>query len=250
MTTRRNFLKTAAASGAMLSIPAIVTNAMSHVGAARISLQKDDIILFQGDSITDASRDRNNNTPNTSPMMGSGYVIQAAGELLCKHAAKNLTIFNKGISGNKVTQLAERWDADCINLKPTVLSILIGVNDYWHTRTRDYSGNLRSYEEGYRALLRRTIAALPNVKLIIGEPFAVSAIRVVDDTWFPDFDRYREAAKRIADEFNAVFIPYQTVFDEAQKHAPGVYWTHDGVHATLAGAYLMANAWMKAVNDF
>ena len=97
-------------------------------------------------------------------------------------------------------------------------------------------------------MLKRTLAALPNIKLIIGEPFAVIGIRAVDSSWFPEFDKYRETAKKLADEFNAVFIPYQKVFDEAQKRAPGVYWTHDGVHASLAGAHLMANAWIQAVN--
>ena len=247
MNTRRDFLKTATIGGAMLGIPGIVASAMSIPQASKISLQKDDVILFQGDSITDAGRDKNSKTPNTSPMMGSGYVIQAAGDLLFNHAGKNLTIYNKGISGNKVYQLAERWDTDCIELKPNVLSILIGVNDFWHTKTGGYQGTAKTYEDDYRTLLQRTLAALPGVKLIIGEPFAVTGIRAVDDSWYPEFNRYREAAKKLADEFKAVFIPYQKVFDNAQKRAPGVYWTHDGVHASLAGACLMANAWMEAV---
>jgi len=247
MNTRRDFLKTAAVSGAMLSIPGIVASAMNIQQSSQISLQKDDVILFQGDSITDAGRDKDVKTPNTSPMMGSGYAILAAGELLFRHAEKNLTIYNKGISGNKVHQLAERWDVDCIKLKPNVLSILIGVNDFWHTKTSGYQATVKTYEADYRALLNRTVAALPGVKLIIGEPFAVTGIRAVDDSWYPEFDKYREAAQKLADEFKAVFIPYQKVFDEAQKRAPGVYWTHDGVHASLAGASLMANAWLEAV---
>jgi len=247
MSTRRDFLRTATAGSAMLSIPNIVASAMNISQAPKISLQKDDVILFQGDSITDAGRDKNSVTPNTSPMMGSGYVIQAAGNLLFNHADKNLTVYNKGISGNKVYQLAERWDSDCIALKPNVLSILIGVNDFWHTITGNYKGTAKTYEDDYRALLKRTRSALPGVKLIIGEPFAVKGIKAVDDSWFPEFDQYRESARKLADEFNAVFIPCQKVFDEAQKRAPGVYWTHDGVHASLAGAHLMANAWLEAV---
>ena len=247
MSTRRDFLRTVAAGSAMLSIPNIVASAMSISQASGISLQKDDVILFQGDSITDAGRDKNSTTPNTSPMMGSGYVIQAAGNLLFNHAEKNLTVYNKGVSGNKVYQLAERWDADCIALKPNVLSVLIGVNDFWHTKTGGYKGTAKTYEDDYRALLKRTLSALPGVKLIIGEPFAVKGIKAADDSWYPEFDQYRESARKLADEFKAVFIPYQKVFDEAQKRAPGVYWTHDGVHASLAGAHLMANAWLEAV---
>ena len=247
VSTRRDFLKTASISGAMLSIPSIVASAMGINKMSKISLQRDDVILFQGDSITDAGRDKNAKNPNTSPMMGSGYVIQAAGEILFKYADKNLRIYNKGISGNKVNQLADRWNTDCIELKPNVLSILIGVNDFWHTKTGGYKGTVKVYENDYRALLKRTVEVLPNVKLIIGEPFAVAGIKAVDKSWYPEFNNYREVSRKLAEEFKAVFIPYQKVFDEAQKFAPGVYWTHDGVHATLAGAYLMANAWMQAV---
>ena len=248
MNTRRDFLKTAAMSGAMLSIPGIVASAVNIRQAAKIVLQNDDVILFQGDSITDAGRDKNNKQPNTPQMMGSGYAMLAAGGLLFRHAEKNLSIYNRGISGNKVNQLAERWNADCIEIKPKVLSILIGVNDFWHTKTGSYQGTVKTYEDDYRALLKSTLAALPGVKLIIGEPFAVTGIRAVDDSWYPEFDKYREVAQKLADEFKAVFIPYQKVFNEAQKRAPGVYWTYDGVHASLAGACLMANAWLEAVN--
>ncbi len=248
MNTRRDFLKKAAVSGAMFGLSgSIVASAMSIPQASKITLQKDDIILFQGDSITDAGRSKDTKTPNTSPMMGSGYVMLAAGELLFKYAEKNLTIYNKGISGNKVYQLAERWNPDCIDLKPNVLSILIGVNDFWHTKMSEYKGTAKTYEDDYRGLLKRTRTALPNVKFIIGEPFAVKGIKAVDDSWYPAFNEYRTIAQKLASEFDAVFIPYQKIFDEAQKRAPGIYWTHDGVHASLAGAQLMADAWMQAV---
>jgi lysophospholipase L1-like esterase len=247
MDTRRDFLKKAAVGGVLLSTSNIAASAMNILRSSKITLQENNIILFQGDSITDAGRNKDTKTPNTSPTMGSGYVLQAAGQLLFQYAGLNLTIYNKGISGNKVYQLSERWDNDCINLKPDVLSILIGVNDFWHTKSGGYKGTVKTYEDDYRKLLQRTKNALPSVKLIIGEPFAVKGIRAVDDSWYPEFNKYREAAKKLADEFNAVFIPYQQVFDEAQKKAPGVYWTHDGVHASLAGAKLMADAWMQAI---
>lgn len=178
--------------------------------------------------------------------LGYGYALHAAAELLVSQAAKRPEIYNKGISGNKVYQLANRWDTDCLELKPSVLSILIGVNDYWHKHNGKYDGTTAIYEKDYRALLERTKKALPNVKLVIGEPFAVKDVKAVDNSWYPEFDEYRAAAKKIANEFGAIFIPYQQVFDEAQKHAPGSYWTGDGVHPSLPGAKLMANAWLKA----
>ena len=84
---------------------------------------------------------------------------------------------------------------------------------------------------------------------IIGEPFAVSGIKAVDESWFPGFNDYQKAAREIAAEFGAVFIPYQSVFDKASKIAPPVYWTYDGVHPSLAGSELMAEAWSKAVGN-
>ena len=98
----------------------------------------------------------------------------AAAALLEKYASLNLKIYNKGISGNKVFQLAERWDKDCLELKPDVLSILIGVNDIWHKLNGQYNGTVEIYRKDYIALLERTKKALPDVKLIICEPFAVT----------------------------------------------------------------------------
>lgn len=246
MIKRRDFLRnTSLASLITFSLPQIVEAAMPK--APTLRLNSDDVILFQGDSITDASRKKDDNNFNNPTSLGSGYVVQVAGDLLLNHADKNLKIYNKGISGNKVFQLATRWDNDCLEIKPTVLSILIGVNDYWHKHDGKYNGTVEVYKKDFKALLERTKTALPNVKFIIGEPFALNGIKAVKDTWYPEFDAYRAAAKEIATDFNAVFIPYQKVFDEATKVASGVYWTFDGVHPTLAGAKLMAQAWLKAV---
>jgi lysophospholipase L1-like esterase len=167
--------------------------------------------------------------------------------MLEKYASLNLKIYNKGISGNKVFQLAERWDKDCLEIKPDVLSILIGVNDFWHKLNGQYNGTPEIYRNDYISLLERTKKALPNIKLIICEPFAVPGVKAVDDKWYPEFYEYQKAARAIADKFGAVFIPFQKIYDEAQKKATGSYWTGDGVHASLAGAAIMAEAWMGAV---
>ena len=171
----------------------------------------------------------------------------AGARLLDDFAGKNLKIYNRGISGNKVFQLAERWQEDTLDLKPDVVSILVGVNDFWHTLSGAYKGTLKNYEDDFRSLLDRTKQALPTVKLIIGEPFAVPGIKAVDDKWFPAFNDYRRVAREVAEHYKASFIPYQNIFDKALTRAPGSYWTSDGVHPTLAGAQLMAGAWIKAV---
>lgn len=248
---RRSFLKKAAVGGMIaLGMPEIVSAAFAKepvAKASKITLKKDAVILFQGDSITDAGRKRDDSKPNDVGSLGRGYAFLAAASLLEKHADKNLQIYNKGISGNKVYQLAERWDADCLDIKPDVLSILIGVNDFWHTLTNNYTGTVQKYRDDFKALLTRTKDKLPDVKLIIGEPFAVTGVKAVDSKWYPAFDEYRQASREIATAFGAVFIPYQTVFDKAQKAAPGVYWTGDGVHPSIAGGALMAHAWQEAI---
>lgn len=241
---RRNFLKTVSVGGLITLVSPTLLAAAPDEKKTKISLSENDVILFQGDSITDAGRSRDDKDFNNANALGKGYAFLAACELLNKYANKNLKIYNKGISGNKVYQLAGRWDEDCLALKPTVLSILIGVNDYWHKHNGKYDGTPKVYQDDFRKLLERTREKLPNIKLIIAEPFAVNKVKAVDDTWYPEFDEYRAAALEISKEFNASWIPLQKVFNEAEKRAPGKHWTGDGVHPSLAGAQLMANAWL------
>jgi lysophospholipase L1-like esterase len=247
-TSRRNFIKTASMGSVFsLSMPSIVNSVLDEQKVKKITLSKGDIVLFQGDSITDAGRKKEEPAANNSAALGKGYAFIAASELLQKYPEKDLQIYNKGISGNKVYQLAERWDADCFDLKPTVLSILVGVNDFWHTLTGKYTGTIETYRTDFDKLLDRTKQKLPELKLIIGEPYAVTGVKAVDDKWYPAFNDYRAAARQVADKYGAVFIPYQAIYDKAIKSAPGSYWTPDGVHPGLPGAALMATAWQETV---
>jgi lysophospholipase L1-like esterase len=245
---RRSFIRKAAIGGLMaVSIPEILSASMSSSEMKKTAPGKENTILFQGDSITDAGRNRDDNSPNNPKALGSGYAMLASAALLRKYASLNLKIYNKGISGNKVYQLAERWDKDCLDIKPDILSILIGVNDIWHKINGQYNGTVEVYKKDYISLLEHTKNALPNVKLIICEPYAVKGVKAVDEKWYPEFYSSQAAAKEIAEKFGAVFIPFQKIYDEAQKQAPGSYWTPDGVHASFAGAQLMAEAWVKAL---
>lgn len=202
-------------------------------------------ILFQGDSITDAGRDKAAYYPNNAAGMGRGYVFQIVSQLLGTQPGKDWKYYNRGISGHKVFQLADRWEDDCLQLKPDVLSILIGVNDFWHT-LNNYNGTVEVYETDLRKLLDRTLKAFPDLKLIIGEPFAVKGGTAIDDRWYPEFPKYQQAAKKIAQDYKAAFVPYQKVFEDALKLAPASYWCPDGVHPSMAGGYLMKEAWIKA----
>ena len=206
-------------------------------------------ILFQGDSITDAGRNRSSYYANNTSGMGNGYVYQIVAELLAHHPDDQLKCYNRGISGNKVYQLAGRWREDCLQLKPQVLSLLIGVNDFWHTVSSGYKGTPNSFNTDLRALLERTQKEVPGVKIILGEPFAVSGGRAITPDWKDAFPPYQQMVKEIASDFNAAFIPYQKVFDEAIGKAPVSHWCPDGVHPSIAGAFLMKDAWLKAFNE-
>ncbi len=249
---RRNFLRKAAVNTiGLAAIPGILSASMSPASKKKkgilSSVKNKDVILFQGDSITDAGRERMKQHANAANSFGSGYAFLAASKILKDNPDKDLSIYNRGISGNKVFQLADRWQRDCFDLHPGILSILIGVNDYWHTIDGKYDGTAEVYEQDYRQLLILTKKMLPEVELVICEPFAILGASAVTEKWFPDFDAYRAAAKKLATEFDAIFIPYQTIFTEALIYAPGNYWTVDGVHPSMAGCELMAEAWLKAV---
>ncbi len=250
LTSRRTFIKSLTATtiggtGLVLSGCNSFYSGSSH--RKKSIIQKDGTILFQGDSITDAGRDRNSEgNANNANALGKGYVYLVATQLLADRAGDGLRIYNRGISGNKVFQLADRWDKDCLDLKPDVLSILIGVNDIWHSLNGNYDGTVEKYEKDYRALLERTLKALPNVKLVICEPFVLRC-GAVNDRWFPEFDRYRAIAKKMSEEFNALFVPFQSMFEDAVKQAAPAHWAGDGVHPSMAGAYLMAQEWLKTV---
>jgi len=210
-------------------------------------IQKDSTILFQGDSITDAGRDRRSEgNANNRNALGRGYVYSIATQLLADRAGDGLKIYNRGISGNKVFQLADRWDKDCLDLKPDVVSILIGVNDIWHSLNGNYEGTVEKYEKDYGALLERTLKAMPNVELVICEPFVLRC-GAVNDKWFPQFDHYRAVARKMSKEFDALFVPFQSMFDDAVEKAPPAHWAPDGVHTSMAGAYLMGQEWLKVV---
>ncbi len=250
---RRNFLQASAISAAALASLSICTDAQASIlpRKTKVKVAKGEVILFQGDSITDAGRSRDKgkaDVANNQPGLGNGYAWLAAGQLLVDRPADELRIFNRGISGHKVFQLAERWQTDCLDLNPDVLSILIGVNDIWHSLDPklNYKGTVEIYEHDYHSLVERTKQALPKVKLVVCEPFVLRC-GAVTDKWFPEFDKYRAAAKRVADKHRATFVPFQAMFDAAIKFAPPEHWAGDGVHPSAAGAALMAHFWLKAV---
>lgn len=241
MISRRQWGSVCAASAVTVALSQSRTKA-----AESIKLTEGAVILFQGDSITDARRDRKAQGPNDPNALGHGYPMLLAAGLLADYASLNLNVYNRGISGNKVPDLASRWTTDTIELKPSVLSILIGVNDMWHKLNGKYDGTVETYAEGYRTLLQDTQKVLPETRIVLCEPFVLRC-GAVNESWFPDFDKRREVAGKLAQEFGLTYVAFQRMFDEAIGSRPAQYWAADGVHPTLAGHALMAKEWRSAV---
>lgn len=203
-------------------------------------------VLFQGDSITDCCRNREITKSNVE--LGNGYAMLVAARLLAKYPDKNYSIYNRGISGNRIVDLYARWKEDCLNMKPDVLSILIGINDIWKDKdpTRLSGVELSRYERIYQELLEWTVETLPEIKIVLCEPFALP-FGVVTEKWLPDLKKRRAIVERLATDFKATFVPFQRVFDIAVKQKESSYWLVDGVHPTYAGHSLMSDIWLEKV---
>lgn len=240
--TRRKFLAQLSVTGiASLALPSLLkATSMNHSMAAPPFT-----ILFQGDSITDGNRGR---SADPNHIMGHGYAFSIASRLGAEYPDRNLHFINRGISGNTVIDLANRWQTDTLELAPDVVSILVGVNDvYFRLKNNDASPN--TFEQVYRGLLEQTRAKLPKVLLVLGEPFVLPVGMVKEDLrWVPEIQQRQQVVKKLATEFNAVFVGYQTVFNKACAKAPAEYWIWDGIHPTVAGHELMAREWITQVS--
>jgi len=202
-------------------------------------------ILFQGDSITDAGRPRDNDN-----YLGMGYPEQLASQLGFENPGEYKFI-NRGISGNRIVDLYARIKMDIINLKPDVMSILIGVNDVWHEINDQNGVDAEKFEKIYTMLIEEIKAALPDLKIMIFGPYVCKGYKTTDvegkwETFSAETAKRAAAAKRIAEKFGLTYVPLQERFDEVAKIMPEEYWTADGVHPTSCGHALIKNEWLKA----
>ncbi len=201
-------------------------------------------ILFYGDSITDAGRARD--VDMASYKLGHTYVTYAAGKLLERDPV-GYEIYNRGISGNRIVDLYARIKSDCWNLKPDVISILIGINDIWHEIGGENGVEIERFETVYRMLLSDTKKALPNVKFILCEPFVLSGSATEENfDRFLEVKEYAKVVKKLAEEFDAELVLLQDKFDELGAKYGNDTLLLDGVHPSLAGGVVLANEWLGA----
>ncbi len=199
-------------------------------------------ILFQGDSITDAGRSRDNDLN-----IGVGYPLLVKSSLGFELPGK-YEFVNRGLGGNKIVDIYARLKYDIINLKPDVMSILVGVNDVWHEFRESPSGvDADKYFKIYDMLIEEVKSALPDIKIIIMEPFVLKA-SATEEKW-DDFNaevkKRAEMAKKISIKYNLPYIALQDGFDKLAKSIEASYWLADGVHPTAMGHEYIKNEWIK-----
>jgi len=198
-------------------------------------------VLFQGDSITDGNRGR---SADPNHILGHGYCFIIAAQYGSQFPERKLVFMNRGISGNTVSNLQARWQKDTLELRPDVLSILIGINDCSKVP-------LDQYEQVYDSLLTETKVALPNVKLVLCEPFYLpKGGHREGDAREQDVKKRQVIVAKLAEKHHSALVRLQHVFDEACQRAPAEYWIWDGVHPTYSGHQLVAEEWVKTVSQF
>lgn len=205
-------------------------------------------ILFTGDSISDGNRYKaEKDRGDLNHQIGHSYVYVLDALLGSRYPQKELTFLNRGISGNRVIELYGRIYEDMIALNPDIVSILVGVNDGPQAEHGRHATG-KAYGSLYRMMLRELKEAHPNVKIVLMEPFIGQNGPVYDKdykSWFECISVYQKEVRSIAEEFNAVFVPLQEMFDKACEKRETSYWIWDGVHPTEAGHGLIARQWMK-----
>ncbi|MBB6729465.1 SGNH/GDSL hydrolase family protein [Cohnella zeiphila] len=203
-------------------------------------------VLFQGDSITDGARGR---SEDLNHILGHGYAYLAASRLGERLASRRPKFINRGISGNRVSDLYARWNEDAFALRPDLISILIGVNDLWRTMAGEPSGVTDRFERAYRHILEETKEVLPETRLVLCEPFLLKAGATVErwDEWTSRMAAYQATVRDLAEQYGALFVPLQDAFDRAAESAEPAYWIWDGVHPTAAGHQVIADRWLSVV---
>jgi acyl-CoA thioesterase-1 len=198
-------------------------------------------VLFQGDSITDAGRQR-----DEPENMGTGYAMMAAAFFSAQYPEKNVRFLNRGNAGNTAKDLKNCWEEDCLDLKPTWVSIMVGINDTGQTVRKTNHVSIEDYETDLKSILEQA-KEKPNARLILLEPFLLPLVEN-----YPlcrkDLDPRIKLIHSLAKQYNAILIQTDQIFAKAMNHQPPEFWTTDGVHPTPPGHALIAQAWLNALN--
>ena len=255
MSDRRTFITASAVAG---SIAAIGGNAQARdsitnpagVGGYNYRLPQFDRgsrLLFQGDSITDMKWGRNQKDRNH--YLGHSYVYLIAARLGVDMPEASLDVYNRGMSGNKVGDLRRRWQKDAIDMKPDLISILVGVNDV--IRTEGFV-DIKAWEADYRFILDASHRANENLRLVLLDPFVQSCGKLSEPDvyrkWRDQVETMIPIVGQLAKDYDAVHIKTQDIFDAAAKSVSAEQWIWDGVHPLPQGHELIARNWLQEVS--
>lgn len=211
-----------------------------------MKIRQNDKILFIGDSITDAGRDRSNKMN-----LGQGYPLLVAAELQAFFPEKKLTFYNTGISGDRLIDLKNRWEKDCLDINPDVVSLLIGINDTSHQIYKSEETNFKEiekFEEDYRFLLK-SLSQRTDASVVLMEPFVLPYPKERMN-WRRELDPRIQIVRKVARDYQTDLIPLDGLFNSAGISNGYSYYTgDDGVHPTVAGHGLLKKAWLECLKE-
>ncbi|PIJ61377.1 GDSL family lipase [Mesotoga sp. H07.pep.5.3] len=206
----------------------------------RVFLREGQRVLFQGDSVTDTDRDRED-----LYSLGDGYPAIISGLVGSAHPELRIEFLNRGVGGDRVRDLRRRWEVDCLDLSPDWVSILVGINDCWRLYDSDDKTEPEDFENDYRYLLESVRSK--GASVIIMEPFFLPVFSGME-RWTEDLGPKIQIIRRVAREFGAIYLPLDGIFAAASARCEPEFWAKDGVHPTPEGHALIARHWLQAMN--
>ena len=256
MLDRRSFLKNGAVGAGAAALGANAQARESRANPSGVggydyrlpAFAKGSRLLFQGDSITDMKWGRNQKDRNH--YLGHSYVYLIAARLGVDLPEAQLDIYNRGMSGHKVADLRKRWQKDALDMQPDLLSILIGVNDVG----RNLNGvDVKTWEADYRFILEASRQANPELRIVLLDPFVLASGRLSNadafKKWRAQVERLIPIVGRLAQDYHAVHVKTQEIFDAAARAVSPEQWIWDGVHPLPQGHELIARNWLLEVSS-
>lgn len=215
-----------------------------------MEIKENDTLLFIGDSITDANRNRDAILGGWSSW-GDGYVHLIQSYLTAFHPTKRLMVINQGISGNRIIDLSNRWEEDVLALQPNWVTIMIGVNDVWRhfddaLFRRDEQVTQELFHQHYRQIIEQTMASKSIKGIVLLSAFMVEANQ--DDPMNKMLHSYNQLTKKLAEQYGLTYIDIQAEINKFLQTTPSYVLSFDRVHPSMAGHMLIAKAWLEGMH--
>lgn len=209
-----------------------------------MKLDNNNTLLFIGDSITDSGRDRLDGKG-----LGQGFVFLIASYLQTHFPEKRLTVLNRGVGGDTLSDMKDRWEEDCLMINPDIVTVLIGINDTWRnmdTGKKMTEDELAEFESDYRFLLK-SLHQRTDARVVLMEPYVLPFPKDRVD-WRADLDPRIQIVRKMARDYQTELIPLDGLMNaEGIKNGFSYYTGEDGVHPTVAGHGLIAQSWIKTI---